>query len=471
MAGVAHFTSPWTVPAGEALDAHSVKVGVFSPGWATMLLWNANAASFTVTTSGTTTTAPPTTTTAPSTTTTAPTTTTVPSSGLPARPAGWPTGMQLGSADGLGGSAALRAIAPFGFQYQYLSGGVNTGNNWATWNPNGTFVTNYANESHANGMIPVFSYYTIYQSNPGAGMGEPAGIYANINNSSTMTAYYNDLKLFFQRAAAAGGKSVLQVEPDLWAYLQQQATNDDAHTVAMKVGSSGQADVAGLPDNAAGFGQAIVRLRDRYAPNVVDLGFHFSSWAVGGDWVYSDPSDAVVDGLGVRNGRFYLSMGANFNIAFNDFSDRDAAYKQYVYGDNGASWWNSNDYRRSTVFIAAFVRTARLRVVVWQIPQGNTKMRAENNTNEHYQDNKVEWLLEDPGRAHLTAYANAGVVAFLFGRGADGPTCACDAANDGVTNPAPINGNDRLSLNADDDGGYFKERVGLYYQSGIMPLP
>ena len=51
------------------------------------------------------------------------------------------------------------------------------------------------------------------------------------------------------------------------------------------------------------------------------------------------------------------------------------------------------------MFIGAFARTAGLRVVLWQIPLGNTKMRAENNTWEHYQDNKVEWLLgdTDPG--------------------------------------------------------------------------
>ena len=51
------------------------------------------------------------------------------------------------------------------------------------------------------------------------------------------------------------------------------------------------------------------------------------------------------------------------------------------------------------------------------------------------------------------------MVAVLFGRGADGPTCACDAAGDGVTNPAPINGNTGVSLNADDDGGYFKQQA------------
>ena len=92
------------------------------------------------------------------------------------------------------------------------------------------------------------------------------------------------------------------------------------------------------------------------------------------------------------------------------------------------------------------------RMVLWQIPVGNTRMLAENNTWEHYQDNKVEWLLDDPGRTNINAYVQAGAVAFLFGRGADGPSCYCDAANDGITNPAPINGNTRLSLNADDDG-------------------
>ena len=40
-----------------------------------------------------------------------------------------------------------------------------------------------------------------------------------------------------------------------------------------------------------------------------------------------------------------------------------------------------------------------------------------------------------------------------------------------MTNPAPINGNERASLNADDDGGYFKERAQAYYASGALLLP
>ena len=97
-------------------------------------------------------------------------------------------------------------------------------------------------------------------------------------------------------------------------------------------------------------------------------------------------------------------------------------------------------------------------MVAWQIPLGNTVMRAENNTNDHYQDNRVQWLLGPSSRGHLRAYVAAGFVGFLFGRGADGNTCACDSARDGVTNPAPIDGNTTPSVSADDDGGYFKQQ-------------
>ena len=61
---------------------------------------------------------------------------------LPDPPAGWPSDrLELGLADAPGGAAALRASADFEFRYQYLAGGANTGNGWATWNTNGQFVT------------------------------------------------------------------------------------------------------------------------------------------------------------------------------------------------------------------------------------------------------------------------------------------------------------------------------------------
>jgi hypothetical protein len=383
---------------------------------------------------------------------------------LPARPTNWPTTLALGVSDSPGGAAALKSSLPgVGFRYQYLAGGVNTGDGWATWNADGEFVRYYIQESREAGIIPVFSYYMLYQSSPGSGMDEADGVAANLGNNATMTSYYNDLKLFFQKAAASpAGVTVLHVEPDAWAYMQHRSSNPA--NVPVRVGGSGQADVAGLPNNGAGFAQAIVRLRDRYAPTVT-LAYHYNVWASGQDIIYSDPSDAVVASLGTTVGNFYKALGARFDVAFHDLTDRDAAFKQAHYGDRGGSWYNADDYRRSTIYVKAFGETANLRTVIWQIPFGNTKMRAQNNTWNHYQDNKVEWLLDEPARTHLKAYADAGVIAFLFGRGADGVTCACDANRDGVTNPAPINGNIRPSINADDDGGYFKEKARAYLTS------
>lgn len=384
-------------------------------------------------------------------------------------PAGWPSTLQIGVSDSPGGAAAMKSVAPYGFRYQYLAGGVNTGNGWANWNSGGQFATYYIQDSVANGIIPVFTYYQIRQSAPGNGMGETDGVTSNLQNTATMTAFYNDLKLFYQRAGAfPNNKVVLHVEPDMWGYIQQRG-GDNAANFQVKVGSTGLSELAGLPDNASGLARAVVKLRDTYAPNVI-LGYHVSIWGTGVDIQYSQTPDAQTDALATRAGNFYNSLGANFDVSFAEFSDRDAGFKQYIYGDGGGSWFDADDFARHARFLGKFSSVTQERIVLWQIPQGNTKMRAMNNTWNHYQDNRVEWLFDDPTRAHLQSYINAGVVAFMFGRGADGATCACDANGDGVTNPAAINGNNLTSLNADDDGGFFKQKSAAYYAAGAMSL-
>jgi hypothetical protein len=85
----------------------------------------------------------------------------------------------------------MKATAPFAFRYQYLSGGANTGNGWATWNANGDFATFYIQDSVASSIIPVFTYYMLLQSTPGGGAESDAD-FANLNNTATMTAYFND---------------------------------------------------------------------------------------------------------------------------------------------------------------------------------------------------------------------------------------------------------------------------------------
>jgi hypothetical protein len=204
-----------------------------------------------------------------------------------APPPGWPATLELGINDGLGGAAAVRAMAPFGLRYQYLSGGVDTGTGWATWKPDGHFVTAYIEESRQHDMIPVFTYYMIAQSASGTGTpSEDDAATANLRSPQTMAAYFADLRLFFQRAGSFSSTVVLHVEPDLWGFAHQRATRDDAGTVAVKVAATMLPELAGLPDTMRGFAQAIVRLRDQYAPNVM-LGYHLSIWGAGDDIAYT----------------------------------------------------------------------------------------------------------------------------------------------------------------------------------------
>jgi len=391
---------------------------------------------------------------------------------LPPLPRHWPHRLQLGLTDGPGGASALRRSVPFGFRYQYLAGGVNTGQGWATWNTGGTFVDMYVSESAHAHVIPVFSYYMIRQSLPGSNDGdEPRAVLSNLRNKATMRAWFADVKLFMKRAGRfPHTRVVLQVEPDMWGYGEQAAHGDRASTVPVAVDSSGSGAARGLPDDMRGLARAVVRLRNRLAPNVI-LGYHASDWGTGVDFAANDPSLPETDALGKRAGRFYRSLGAKFDVTFTDWSDRDVGFKRAILGEGPDAWWDAADRARAVHFIHTYSRRARQRVVVWQIPVGNTVMRAMNNTWGHYQDNHVQWLLGASGRSHLNALMNAGGLAFLFGGGADGTTCACDAQHDGVTNPAPIDGNTRPSYSADDDGGYLRHQARAYYKVGALKLP
>jgi hypothetical protein len=262
---------------------------------------------------------------------------------------------------------------------------------------------------------------------------------------------------------------VLHMEPDLWGFTQRRSKDDAAATVKAVVGSSGLSELAGLPDTMAGFAAAVLRLRGIHAPNVL-VGYHLSTWGTGVDIARADSPDDEAQRFARRAADYYRSLGADFDLVFNDIADRDAAFKEHVYKDGGASWWTADDFHAHATFLNEFVRQTRRPVVLWQLPLGNTKMRAMNNTTGHYQDNLVEWLLGAGSGPHLEEFQQAGVIALLFGGGAAGTTCACDAQGDGITNPAPIGPNTRDSLSADDDGGYFAERVRTYYAGGARKL-
>ena len=366
----------------------------------------------------------------------------------------WPfTHVQLGLADAPGAAAKLAAVAPFGLRYQYLAGGVNTGKGWQTWDPGGSFVSRYISESRAHHIVPVFSYYEIRQSLPGAGTAdETAADLGNLDNVSTMHAYYLDVTAFFAKAAAARGPVVLHLEPDLFGYIEQHAVANDASSVPAAVASTGIPELRGIPNTAAGFAQAILALRRDHAPNVA-VGYHISIWGTRKDIHLSHPSPSEVDAMAAQAAAFYRSLHANFDVTFTELADRDAGYAQHVNGQSGA-WWNAVDYSRDLRFISDYHKLVAKPIVMWQVPLGNTISPVVNNTPYHYRDNKVQWFLAPGARGHLQAYVHAGLVALLFGGGQSQDTDAGEASGDGRP----------------DDGGYFDARARAYYRAGAIPL-
>jgi hypothetical protein len=253
------------------------------------------------------------------------------------------------------------------------------------------------NESIAAQMIPVLTYYQLLQSKPAVGPDELHKDLSNLRNPATMVAYWADWSLLLRSVAAAASRHlvVIQVEPDLWGYLEQ------AHATAL----------------AQSFARRLVALRNRLAPGVL-LAWHLSVWGTNEDPTYSKPSLAHIDQLAAQSAAFYESLGTKFDLVFNDVTDRDAGFYRVIEG-NPHTAWGPADFRRHDAYIAGFTRRTHTSVVLWQLPLGNTTL---NNTWDHFRDNHVQWWLGDRSGAHLRATSASGVIGLLFGGGADGTT-------------------------------------------------
>src|SRR6266851_2113027 len=375
---------------------------------------------------------------------------------------------------------------PWKYRYTYLAGGVNTGGGWETWNsPAGAYATYYMDASKANGYVPVFPYYELLQSSPSTGSNESDRDFSNLNNTSTMAAYYANFKLLMQKAGVFGQTVIVHVEPDLWGYLEQRAGSGDASTLTASVKSSGFADVSAIPNTAQGFAWALAHIRGLYAPNAL-LATHASLWASGYDVgsdrsaslnpvTVADATSAFLNSAGIASNPY----GSTWDLVFNDVDDHDAAWWE-AQGANNASfthWWDPTNaaYPNFTRYLAwvaeMHVKTGR-QLVVWQVPEGNQYFLTENNTCGHYQDTIAQYFV-----AHASDLYTAGLVAVLFGAGNGCQTNNIDARSDGITNnggsaTTDLAGwcnacNSHASSYADDDGGFLRTFVGQYYS----PVP
>ncbi len=369
------------------------------------------------------------------------------------------------------GPTELTWMQGSGVPWDYRNTYLNPG--WESIDsPSGAFVKNYAQA----GYHPVFTWYDIGGSswgNPSGGLFTATGI----QNASNMNGVFTSFVLALQNAAASGVSPIIfQIEPDLWGFMQQNY-GDDATVIPVSVASSGYSAVASFANNAAGFAQALVSLRNTYAPSVI-LAWHVSYWGPNNGF---DPSLTTFQSYntplvtGQRVAAFYQSLGASFDMIFHDPSDADSAYKVLVRGTPSATaWWSApGSFTNYLNFIGAIYSATNLKSMLWQVPSGNTLYRSENNTNFHYQDNRPQYFLQAGNGQHILDYIAQGVIGLMFGFGG-GTTDYMDAAGDGVTNPTAIDGNPfsppqntTTATVSDDDGGFIRAAGGSYYTAPV----
>jgi hypothetical protein len=382
------------------------------------------------------------------------------------------------------------STVPWRYRYQYLSAGVNTGNGWETWNsPTGQFAAWYMSNSTGGGAasyIPVFTYYELLQSKPSTGATELARDYSNLQNAATMNAYYANFKLLMQLANTYGKTVIVHVEPDFWGYMQHVAATNGwtaASQVPASVASSGFATLGGYGDNLQGFACGLIHLRDVYAPtgNVL-LAIHASMWSAGFDVASStDPSLNAVAQADLTSSFMNSACmagnpydGSTWDLVFNDIDDHDAGWWEQKGTNPGFThWWDPTNtsfpnFARYISWVSELHAKTGRPQVAWQVPVGNQYFLTMNNTCGHYQDNVAQYML-----AHPMAFKNAGMIAVLFGAGNGCQTSYNDAMSDSITNNGGVPTTDlagfcnacntRLSTWSDDDGGFLRIFVGLYY--------
>src|SRR5262249_48904087 len=137
------------------------------------------------------------------------------------------------------------------------------------------------------GAMPVFSFYELLelgQQNGITGDGtEPNIVQLTLQNPTVMSQYFDKFIAALKVAGASDVPVLMHVEPDSWGFMMWAMGvegQSDATKIQVEVAASGHPDVQGFADDASGFGKALLKLRDQYAPTA-RMGWHASNFREG----------------------------------------------------------------------------------------------------------------------------------------------------------------------------------------------
>ncbi len=211
--------------------------------------------------------------------------------------------------------------------------------------------------AHSLGAMPVLSFYELLELGQQNGITadgtEPGVVKLTLQNGAVMSQYYDKLIAVLKVAAGADVPVLVHVEPDSWGFMMWAMGVDgqtDATQIQVEVGASGHPDVQGFADNASGFGKALLKLRDQYAPTA-RMGWHASNFRQGA-------SPEVVTS-------FFSSMGT-WDVLLTE---------QPYLEQNQATWWLPEDptmVQTNLTWFSTISAATNLPILLWQAQIGTT---------------------------------------------------------------------------------------------------
>jgi hypothetical protein len=204
----------------------------------------------------------------------------------------------------------------------------------------------------ALGAIPVVTHYQLLDRGRDAGYAgaeEWDVVIQAVQDDQVMRAYYDNVTWIMQSSAAFAKPVIFQTEPDStsWLRLFHTGETNDATQGYVSVAASGHPDLSDLPDTIAGYGQALTRLRDLYAPANVYMGLCEFDNRNGYNPEYSV--------------QFIESMNADWDVLFTHHVIK------YEHKDDG--WWDAyseTDQQRFLTWIQTISSGTGLRYLHWQ---------------------------------------------------------------------------------------------------------
>jgi len=391
-------------------------------------------------------------------------------------------------------------------RYIYINGGPTNG--WRSWTTvDGDRARVFIKESIKLGMVPFFVFYNIPDS------GESyAGDIAHIQSNAYMEGYYKDLKFLLDICKQeAGDEQVgLLFEPDFLGYMMQQS-NKQPSEINASVTSAYSSGVLSASDptfnnTVEGLVKSINYTVNKYYPQAY-FGWQFNLWAYEGPGVTSKGILHATENIGMTEGLkainnaaklttdYYMSAGigsygADF-ISIDKYGLDGGAMPGASADPASSVWlWNADIWTNYLSFVKTMNVSAKLPVVLWQIPVGHINTSQEANPysgglfpdhtgqDTKYEDSAPGYFLGDtfkPGSASRTNYfktnahndpkvkstgdtvtwdshmqeaKDAGVVSVLFGAGVNSST-------DGVGSPP-------------SDDYWWITKVQKYYDKPVM---